>query len=64
MKKKRSEKAVMYEYICFDLDGTLTQSEYGVTGAVEYALNKMGIEEPDKNKLLRFIGPPLYVSFD
>ena len=64
MKKKRLEKAVMYEYICFDLDGTLTQSEYGVTGAVEYALNKMGIEEPDKKKLLRFIGPPLYVSFD
>lgn len=53
----------MYNYICFDLDGTLTMSEYGVTRAVEYALNKMGIEEPDKKKLLRFIGPPLYVSF-
>ena len=23
----------------------------------------MGIEEQDKSKLLRFIGPPLYVSF-
>ena len=54
----------MYEYICFDLDGTLTQSEYGVIGAAEYALNQMGIQEPDKKKLLRFIGPPLYVSFD
>ncbi len=54
----------MYEYICFDLDGTLTQSEYGVIGAAEYALNQMGIKEPDKKKLLRFIGPPLYVSFD
>ncbi len=53
----------MYNYICFDLDGTLTMSEFGVTRAVEYALNKMGIEEPDKKKLLRFIGPPLYVSF-
>ena len=54
----------MYEYICFDLDGTLTQSEFGVIKGVEYALNKMGIEEPDKKKLLRFIGPPLYVSFE
>ena len=54
----------MYEYICFDLDGTLTQSEYGVIGAAEYALNQMGIQEPDRKKLLRFIGPPLYVSFD
>ncbi len=53
----------MYNYICFDLDGTLTMSEFGVTRSVEYALNKMGIEEPDKAKLLRFIGPPLYVSF-
>ena len=41
----------MYNYICFDLDGTLTMSEFGVTRAVEYALNKMGIEEPDKKKL-------------
>ncbi len=59
-----TENDLMYEYICFDLDGTLTQSEFGVVGAVEYALNMMGIEEPDKKKLLRFIGPPLYVSFD
>ena len=48
----------MYNYICFDLDGTLTMSEFGVTRSVEYALNKMGIEEPDKAKLLRFIGDP------
>ncbi len=54
----------MYEYICFDLDGTLTQSEFGVVESVKYALNNMGIEEPDEKKLLRFIGPPLYVSFD
>ncbi len=53
----------MYRYVCFDLDGTLTMSEFGVVRSVEYALNRMGIEEPDKSKLLRFIGPPLYVSF-
>ncbi len=54
----------MYKYICFDLDGTLTQSEFGIIESARYALGKMGIDEPDDKKLLRFIGPPLYVSFE
>ncbi len=53
----------MYKYFLFDLDGTLTQSEFGIITAARYALGKFGIEEPDREKLLRFIGPPLYVSF-
>lgn len=53
----------MYRYILFDLDGTLTQSEFGIITAARYALGKFGIKEPDRSKLLRFIGPPLYVSF-
>lgn len=53
-----------YKYICFDLDGTLTKSEFGIITAARYALSKFGIEEPDRAKLLRFIGPPLYISFD
>ena len=28
----------MYKYCLFDLDGTLTQSEFGILKAVEYAL--------------------------
>ena len=49
----------MYQYILFDLDGTLTDSKPGITRCVQYALHKMGIEEPDLDKLEPFIGPPL-----
>ena len=53
----------MYDYILFDLDGTLTDPKQGITGCVQYALHKMGIEEPDPDKLTPFIGPPLLDSF-
>lgn len=53
----------MYEYILFDLDGTLTDPKPGITACVQYALHKMGIEEPDLDKLEPFIGPPLLDSF-
>ncbi|WP_105146632.1 HAD family hydrolase [Streptococcus suis] len=53
----------MYQTILFDLDGTLTDSGQGILNSVAYALEKMGIEEPDIANLNRFIGPPLYESF-
>lgn len=53
----------MYDYILFDLDGTLTDPKEGITGCVQYALHKLGIEEPDNDKLEPFIGPPLADSF-
>lgn len=53
----------MYQYILFDLDGTLTDPKVGITTCVQYALGKMGIEEPDLDKLEPFIGPPLMDSF-
>ena len=53
----------MYKYLLFDLDGTLTDPKQGITGCVQYALHKMGIEEPDADKLTPFIGPPLLDSF-
>lgn len=53
----------MYRYILFDLDGTLTDPKLGITSCVQYALHKLGIEEPDRDKLEPFIGPPLLDSF-
>ncbi len=53
----------MYEYIFFDLDGTLTDPFEGITSSVAYALNKFGIEVKDLKDLAIFIGPPLYDSF-
>ena len=54
----------MYQTILFDLDGTLTNSELGITNSVAYALGKFGIEVPDKKALRVFIGPPLQDSFE
>lgn len=53
----------MYQYIMFDLDGTLTNSAEGVTKSVEYALNDQGIVVNDRTDLLCCIGPPLKYSF-
>lgn len=53
----------MYKTILFDLDGTLTDPKEGITKSVWYALNKFNINEPDREKLTVFIGPPLYESF-
>lgn len=52
-----------YNYYLFDLDGTLTDSELGITNSVKHALRKYGIEETDQNKLRKFVGPPLAESF-
>lgn len=51
-------------HILFDLDGTLTDPGIGITNSVMYALRKFGIEERDREKLYRFIGPPLSESFE
>lgn len=53
----------MYDVIMFDLDGTLTNPKVGITKSVQFALNKMGIQEQDLEKLTPFIGPPLIPSF-
>lgn len=52
-----------YNTLIFDLDGTLADPEVGITRCVQYALAKMGIEEPDPTVLRPYIGPPLAQSF-
>ncbi|MDF2804066.1 MAG: hypothetical protein K0S61_3969 [Anaerocolumna sp.] len=49
----------MTKYILFDLDGTLTDPEEGITKSLQYALRHMGIEIDDLTTLRRHIGPPL-----
>ena len=53
----------MYDYVFWDLDGTLTDSGLGITNCVSYALEKFGIVEEDRTKLFPFIGPALIDSF-
>ncbi len=52
-----------YKYLLLDLDGTITDSETGITRCVEYALNHFGIQVDDLRELSPFIGPPLLDSF-
>ena len=52
-----------YDYILFDLDGTLTDPGVGITNSVMYALKKFNIDVPDRTALYKFIGPPLKGSF-
>lgn len=49
--------------ILFDLDGTLIDSSEGITKSAQYALSHFGIDEPDRNSLFFFIGPPLINTF-
>ena len=53
----------MYEYVLFDLDGTLTDPGLGITNSVAYALKRWNIEVADRTSLYKFIGPPLQDSF-
>ena len=53
-----------YEYILFDLDGTLTDSGPGIMNGFEYSLGKMGVEYPGRDYLKQFVGPPLGDSFE
>lgn len=52
-----------YDLILFDIDGTLTDSEPGITGAVKETLTEMGLPIPEQEILRKFIGPPLWQSF-
>jgi phosphoglycolate phosphatase len=45
--------------LVFDLDGTLTDPEPGITRCFVYALERLGLPAPDRSQLRRLIGPPL-----
>lgn len=53
----------MYQYIMFDLDGTLAESGKGVISSVHYSLEKLGVEPLPEEEMLKFIGPPLLYSY-
>ena len=53
----------MFDYILFDLDGTLTDPFDGISKCIIYALENFGISVPDPKALESFIGPPLFDQF-
>jgi phosphoglycolate phosphatase len=60
----------IYQYLLFDLDGTVTDSQEGILNSVRYSLSYFKMEIPDQKTLKKFIGPPLskslmdYYGFD
>lgn len=52
-----------YTTVLFDLDGTLTRSEEGITTTALYAAEKLGFTGFTKEQFKAFIGPPLHDSF-
>lgn len=53
----------MYQYIMFDLDGTLVASGKGVLTSVYYSLKELGIPPLSEKEMVQFMGPPLYHSY-
>lgn len=47
----------------FDLDGTLIDSEQGITACVKHALARLDVPAPAHEELRHWIGPPLRHSF-
>ena len=47
----------------FDLDGTLTDPKPGITGCIQYALERLGRPVPTQEELEWCIGPPLQENF-
>ena len=52
-----------YDYILFDLDGTLSESAPGIRKCIELTLVKLGKPSPDLSDYSKFIGPPLADTF-
>lgn len=52
-----------YDYILFDLDGTLSESAAGIRQCIELTLEKLNKPCPDLSDYSKFIGPPLADTF-
>lgn len=49
--------------LIFDLDGTISDPQIGITHCINHALEHFGYDTHDQNDLVRYIGPPLDQSF-
>ncbi len=53
----------MYQYLLFDLDGTLLDTYEGVSKSVAYTMETMKRPVPEEKEMRRYLGPPLMDSF-
>ena len=52
-----------FDYVLFDLDGTLTESGEGIKNCVAHAIERMGFPALPDERLAAFVGPPLIPMF-
>ena len=50
--------------VLFDLDGTLTDPAQGICGSIQYAMEKTGRPVGPLESYHKYIGPPLFRSFE
>lgn len=61
--EEMTEMRRKFDFVLFDFDGTVADTGRGITRCALEALRFYGYDEPDKQRLRRFIGPPLIDSF-
>ena len=59
----RTASSAEVSIVLFDLDGTLTDPQEGITKSVQHALRALGQPADDLEALTAYIGPPLRDSF-
>ncbi len=52
-----------YKTVLFDFDGTLADTSPGIFYCVKKTFERLGKEQPTQEQLIRFLGPPLQLSF-
>lgn len=52
-----------YQYVLFDLDGTLLDTSSGILKSITYTLSKLQLPQPTLKDLKSFIGPPIQHTF-
>jgi phosphoglycolate phosphatase len=53
----------MYDYLIFDLDGTLSDSAIGIARSINHSLNYHGYAEQSASNLIKYFGPPIDHAF-
>jgi phosphoglycolate phosphatase len=53
----------MYDYMIFDLDGTLSDSVVGLVRSINHSLVYHGYAEQTFSDLLKYFGPPIDQTF-
>lgn len=54
---------IKYKYILFDLDGTISESAFGIRESLEHAITSMNKPLPNLDDYTLYIGPPLIDTF-